>query len=711
MLATAQRYFRRRFAHRGWLPATRMGRLALYFAALDAGCVVLWAIFSRFRFTPDAAFSGWTRLLTFIVVLLVSSVAVRWTRTKLLWRLRNRLLVTYFFIGVTPVVLLGTLAYEGTKFLTGQFATFVATSNLKAELQRLDTLNSRVTSDIAERLRAGDRTTRKPVEADLMAGLVSGEASISAWYAGKPLLPGTSAAVPERIAGSDFHELSTFVFDGGHLFLRAARGEGVNGQRLVVLSSMALNKSLIDKLASQIGQIKVAPFESNKTPRKSGLQVSKDSTKPVTVQIGDQRLSTADLDQQPTTIVAGALPPARGFFDIEIDSLGILNGIDWQSGHSRAVALLVQTRPSLLYAQLSSTVGESAQILIFALMGLAIAFAIMELFALVIGGRMTRTITASVASLYTATQHVNRGELTHRIAVKRNDQLAALEGAFNSMMSSLQKLLEEQKEKQKLEHELAIGAEVQAQLFPRNVADLPNLEVFGVCHPARTVSGDYYDFLFFGSDRVCLALGDVSGKGISAALLMATIHSAVRAYTLESVPARSAAGMGHNAGAAVAVADGDISPSGLMSLLNRQLFRSTPAEKYATMFVGSFDGRTRVMNYCNAGHLAPLLLGMDGAVRRLDAGGTVVGLFDAVPYSEEEVRLSPGELFIAYSDGITEPENEFGEFGEERLVQLVAENRALPLPRIAEAVTAAVYDWIGGEEQPDDITLVLARAR
>lgn len=710
MLASTQRYLRRRLGDRGWLPATRMGRLAIYFAALDAGCVVLWAIFSRFRFTPDAAFSGWTRFLTFILAALLSWLALRWTRTKLLWRLRNRLFVTYFFIGVIPVALLATLAILGTYFLTGQFATFVVTSNLRAELQRLDTLNSRVTADIAERLLAGGQATRKPVEADLLAGLVSGEASVSAWYAGKPLLPGAPAAIPARVADDNFTALSTFSFDGGKLYLRSARAEPVNGKKLVVLSSMLLDKPLIDKLAARIGQIRVAPFET-KRQRKSGIQVTRSSDQPVTVQIGDQQIVTSEVDKQPSTIVAGSLPPAVDRLDREIDSLGILNGMDWQSGQSRSVALLVQTRPSLLYAQLSSTVGESAQILIWLLLAVAIAFAIMELFALAIGMRMTRTITASVASLYTATQHVNRGDLSHRIGVKRNDQLAALEGAFNSMMSSLQKLLEEQKEKQKLEHELAIGAEVQAQLFPRNVTDLPALEVFGVCRPARTVSGDYYDFLTFGADRMGLAVGDVSGKGISAALLMATIHSAVRAYTLEAVSAMAVAGGSHGAGAAVAYGDGEISPASLMSLLNRQLYRSTPAAKYATLFFGTFAGHNRTMNYCNAGHLAPLLLGHDGTVRRLDAGGTVVGLLDGVPYTEAQIRLSPGELFIAYSDGITEPENEFGEFGEERLVQLVAENRALPLPRIAEAVTAAVYDWIGGAEQPDDITLVLARAR
>jgi HAMP domain-containing protein len=172
----------------------------------------------------------------------------------------------------------------------------------------------------------------------------------------------------------------------------------------------------------------------------------------------------------------------------------------------------------------------------FLLLFMLIAFALIELIALIIGVGLTRTITRSVASLYQATQRVNRGDLSHRIAVKSKDQLAALETSFNSMTESLEKLLAEQKEKQRLENELVIAQEVQAQLFPREISQLESLEVHGFCRPARTVSGDYYDFLRLNSHKLTLAVGDISGKGISAALLMATIHSAVRAYTLETVP-------------------------------------------------------------------------------------------------------------------------------------------------------------------------------
>jgi sigma-B regulation protein RsbU (phosphoserine phosphatase) len=155
----------------------------------------------------------------------------------------------------------------------------------------------------------------------------------------------------------------------------------------------------------------------------------------------------------------------------------------------------------------------------------------------------------------------------------------------------------------------------------------------------------------------------------------------------------------------------EMSPGSMLALLNHQLYASTPAEKYATLFLTVYDAQERRLLYSNGGHLPPIVLSEDGEVRRLDCGGTVVGLFDGVSYEEGVAHLRKGDIFLAYSDGVTEPENDFGEFGEDRLLNLVRANRHLPLARISEIVTAAVDDWIGAHEQPDDVTLVLARAR
>jgi phosphoserine phosphatase RsbU/P len=349
-------------------------------------------------------------------------------------------------------------------------------------------------------------------------------------------------------------------------------------------------------------------------------------------------------------------------------------------------------------------------------LSIAIIFAIIELLALFVGTKLTRSITSAVAQLYEATKHVNRADFSHRIRVQSNDQLATLANSFNSMTTSIEKLVQEQKEKQRLEGELAIAQEVQAQLYPKLITQLDTLEVHGFCRPARTVSGDYYDFLALNSDKLMLAVGDISGKGISAALLMATIHSAVRAYSIEDVPVlREPALVRASGGPGLMLASesrsADSSPAMLLSLLNHQLYESTPDAKYATLFLGVFDGATRRFTYANGGHLPPILISEDGSSQLLSCGGTVVGLFDNISFPEATVQLRPGDVLVAYSDGVTEPENDYGEFGEDRLIELVRANRHLPLDRITEIVIAAVADWIGDDEQPDDVTLVLARAR
>ena len=343
----------------------------------------------------------------------------------------------------------------------------------------------------------------------------------------------------------------------------------------------------------------------------------------------------------------------------------------------------METRPSVLYARLFAALGDYAKGVEYILLSIAIVFAILELLALFVGTKLTRSITSAVDQLYEATKHVNRADFSHRITVQSSDQLATLATSFNSMTASIENLVREQKEKQRLEGELAIAQEVQAQLYPKMITQLDTLEVHGFCRPARTVSGDYYDFVALNSDKLMLAVGDISGKGISAALLMATIHSAVRAYSIEDVPVlRESEVVGVSGGSALMLASesrgADASPSTLLALLNHQLYESTPAAKYATLFLGIYDGATRRLTYGNGGHLPPILISRDGAAQLLECGGTVVGLFDNLSFPEATVQLRSGDMLVAYSDGVTEPENDYGEFGEERLIQLVRENRHLP---------------------------------
>jgi sigma-B regulation protein RsbU (phosphoserine phosphatase) len=547
--------------------------------------------------------------------------------------------------------------------------------------------------------------------------------------------------------GQPFKEI---VRDQDALYLRVASMFDVGTEKLTVVTSEPLDRDLVARIADNLGEITLYsagialndpqqngsqkddsqengqnPGAAEASPAKergfktrlfdepaddkNGSSVNKGNTGPRPE--GDQQVF------RPTFSVGSLAEPA-GATDREITFGTPLPVVNWKTGElARAGAgVKVRTRPSVLYGHLFAALGDIARGVEYILLGVLIFFAVIEFVALIIGTRMTQTVTGAVAQLYDATKNVDHGDFSHRIPVKSADQLAQLSLSFNSMTESIEKLILEQKEKQRLEGELAIAQEVQAQLFPRQVSELESLEVHGFCRPARTVSGDYYDFLTASSHKLILAVGDISGKGISAALLMATIHSAVRAYSVESLPQmREPVAVGAVAGAGRMMAawpEGiEVSPGALLALLNHQLYESTPPEKYATLFLGIYDGRSHQLTYSNGGHLPPILIGKDGTVRKLEAGGTVVGLFDNMTYDEGSVEMHPGEIFLAYSDGVTEPENEFGEFGEDRLIELVSMNRRLPLVHISQTVTAAVDDWIGDNEQPDDITLVLARAR
>ncbi len=329
---------------------------------------------------------------------------------------------------------------------------------------------------------------------------------------------------------------------------------------------------------------------------------------------GQVEVDNGQQDLRPAFTV-GSLPPPKDTFDRVITLGRLLPFVDWATGDlTKAGTLLrVQTRPSILYARLFEALGDFATGVEYLLLFVAIVFAMIELLALFVGARLTRSITGAVAQLYQATGHVNRGDFGHRISVKSHDQLATLANSFNSMTTSIEDLIEEQKEKQRLENELTIAQEVQAQLFPQHISQLASLEVYGFCRPARTVSGDYYDFLTVESEKVIFAVGDVSGKGISAALLMATIHSAVRAYSLEGNPSlRLPVAVGETtvvSGARPRFDGAEVSPAPCCARLNHQLFQSTPAEKYATLFLGVYDGHQRKLTYSNGGHLPPIILG------------------------------------------------------------------------------------------------------
>jgi len=712
-MALPYRYLRLRLREAGMLPTSKVALIAWYLVGLDLLLFLLQKVFEFFHLAYGDSLGGWVSFLSFLVIVLFSILAFRWIKAKALWRLRNRLIVTYVFIGFIPLVLLVALTLGSFYLFAGQFATFIVTTGLNSELSSLSAANSTIARHLSSQIQREPAAWVASLETLHQTDKHWANRQICVWLNQKIVLNSSPTEIAAPISPPYLkNPFRGVVRDHDKLFLRVLETVPLKEGNLTVISSEPVDQ-LLQTLAANLGEITL--YE--------GLTLHKvDRTEPgpargTQVLAGDNKKVVLDTSKAKLTFSSGTIPPPTRALDRGVLFVTSVSVMDWDDGETaNPIGITVQTRISKLYERLFSAQGDFAPTVEFFLLFAVIFFAIIELLAIWIGTQLTRTVTGAVAQLYEGTQHVNRGDFSHRIPVKSNDQVATLANSFNSMTASLEKLIEEQKDKQRLENELVIAQEVQAQLFPQESVQLASLEVHGFFRPARTVSGDYYDFLTLDSDRLILAVGDVSGKGISAALLMATIHAAVRALSLQDVPVlREPAAVGGAARPEVMLASGfrgvDMSPGALLSLLNHQLYESTPAEKYATLFLGIYNGVERKLTYSNGGHLPPIIMSEDGSIRRLECGGTVVGLFDQRSYNEASVELCRGEIFVGYTDGVTEPENDFGEFGEARLIDLLRENRDLPLTRISEIVTAAVDDWIGPNEQPDDVTLVLARAR
>ncbi|HUU13912.1 MAG TPA: SpoIIE family protein phosphatase [Terriglobia bacterium] len=678
----------------------RMARFAFWVAAYG---VALWILDHFGSGTAGSLWAlFWISLIPIATYYLVR--LVRFIRDRMLWRLRRRLIITYLFIAVVPIFLI--LLMVGLKdFLSsGQFAAFLVAWKLRDHSEKLQELN-RVVARVAlmeshsqpeallnrvQDFCAPDLAKQVGSFPDLEVTLRLGGLSRAFRGGGKP--QPEPVAIPPWL---DRDEFAGIVLDRGQLALRALSRVRTSAGDLTVIHSQPITPELLDYVGAGIGPVSVLITTEVKTGTSEGAASSSSGF----------RLQTPETEYvQSGTIRSKSvrLPDPTTPIDITVVGTSTLEPTVWggeaQTTVQQPVFIFVTSRISTLNREMIAPLGRFSRAYLIVFLAIALIFLVIELVALVIGVRMTRSITRTVDNLYDATERVKAGDLTYRINLPARDQLSALGEAFDSMTTSVQGLLRESEEKSRLQSELEIAKEVQNQLFPRTVPRVPGLEVYGVCKPARVVSGDYYDFLDLGENRLGLVLGDVAGKGISAALLMAAIQSSLRAQTSNGfLPGRDGAGR-------------CISTSEIVSRLNRQLYDSTSIETYATFFCSVYDGNTRKLTYTNAGHLPPVVF-RGSEMKRLEKGGTVVGLFSPVTYEEGEIELEPGDLLLAFTDGLTEPENVYDEeFGEERLLK-VAQRALLSPPRVlVEEIYRSVNDWTGSPELQDDMTLLVAKA-
>jgi sigma-B regulation protein RsbU (phosphoserine phosphatase) len=292
-----------------------------------------------------------------------------------------------------------------------------------------------------------------------------------------------------------------------------------------------------------------------------------------------------------------------------------------------------------------------------------------------------------------AWQEIETDEFTRRAIARALDGLDARSAAQTALAQEVARLTtaigREMAQRERLNRELEIAQEVQEHLFPQRLPPVPGLDYCGRCRPAREVGGDYYDFLELPDGRLGIAIGDVSGKGIGAALMMASLEASLRAQ----------ASVAHDL-------------AELMKRVNGLVLEASSANRYATLFYAEYDPQSGELCYVNAGHNPPVILRKSGAacqVLRLETGGPVIGILRQC-YRQEAFRLEPGDLAVLFTDGVSESMNARDEeWGEDRLIEFAKTCHGLPALEAMTRILAASEAFAAGAAQHDDMTLVVLR--
>jgi len=376
---------------------------------------------------------------------------------------------------------------------------------------------------------------------------------------------------------------------------------------------------------------------------------------------------------------------------------------DWTTGEVQPAAVPFRVDLGDVYRRITggplAQIGtfDFGQFLLVLVAAVGTLFLVIQIAALGMGLGLARTITGSVHDLFEGTERIRQGDFTHRIPIRRRDQLGELAGSFNSMTASVQELLQQKAEKERLAQELKVARDIQMSLLPQGPVRMRGLSLMGYCEPAREVGGDYYDFLRLDDHRLGVLIADVAGKGTSAALYMAELK-----------------------GLMLSLSQRHRSPRALLIDANRIMAQQLDPRSFITMTYLVIDLEARTLTHARAGHCPLLHLpapnGGPPRARTLMPDGLVLGLqidngetFERL-LEEVTIPLAPGDLYVLYTDGVTEATNDAGEwFGDRRLATLIEDHGALPFDQLRERMLREVEVFAGAQAQHDDMTWVLVR--
>jgi phosphoserine phosphatase RsbU/P len=654
--------------------------------------------------------AGTLALLLGLIAFLVR--LVRLAKRRLLWRVRRKLILSYIFVGLVPALLIVIFFLLCGLLLFGTVSQYIVETRLRAAVDQAQFLTGATamevgllrTEDEARAFLAAKQSAlaeRYP-EASLVLIPVGRRCEVAGPTVPvgrfQPSIPMTAgpwphleppATLPDWVPCAGFSGLVAYTIEGAANLPAANAGAGV--ATYLAVRAAALAKGSAPRFAVVL-DLPLTEQTAQRLRQETGVEL-----RGITALIRDG-LAPAPARPGAKAIDLSSTGESRSF---EPPWVVFTDFVDWATGRHGRATLSIGMSIGGIYDRLTPWRlgnGEMSfgQVVLLLVVVVGALFLIIQFVALVVGLALAKSITGSVHELFVGTERVQQGDFSHRIDVQARDQLGELADSFNTMTSRLAGLLAQMAEKKRLEEELRIARSIQMSLLPQGPVRMPGLEMTANCTPAREVGGDYYDFFRLDDKRIGILIADVSGKGTSAALYMAEMKGLM--LSLSQIYG---------------------SPRDLLIAADRIIADNLDNRTFITMTYAIVDLERRTMTYARAGHTPLIHLPAKGPVRGarvLTTGGMVLGLkfdhgqkFDEL-LEESVIPLETGDLFVLFTDGITEAMNESEElFGEGRLGALIEEHAELPFEELRERILREVRAFAGEPGPHDDMTLILLK--